>query len=513
MLFLLILKKTGIINCNKLIAQKSKFSIKIVTEFKMKLTIIKSAKLLLILLTSFLLFLLIATQITTTERIKLITVDVNNFLSDVSNNPVGINMNFLRDSTKITKSLKDMKVSSLRYPMGEIADYYLFDKDNPAVPKISLIDPNVWVSSLTNSEGQWPKDLLTFDDFMSISQSVGSETFIVIGIDAIAYTGTSPHATPEEILEAAVEWVRYANIVKGYGIKYWEIGNENDLHNGGNHHKNWTAEKYANTVVQFSKAMKAVDPSIKIGVNGMSGSEWWDRVMPIVKDDVDFLVTHQYSSMKNYKQWKTNDWNYTSNIGTTKNAINTYNPELRLNVTENSSYKPGLDHHNNIWKTLHNFELLGNTIRFDQVDYYHFWVSRWFGPNPYSSAASAFNSSYQLMPMGFPLKVWGNFLKKKMVSSSKSGTIRSWASYDPDDGSLNLFLLNKDTKTQKVSVTLHNYLGIPKDERWVLEGSTPESKNVNWRKYHITTKVRGLKNREIKTKLNPLSVTVIEFEQ
>lgn len=463
----------------------------------MKLKTTKSVKLLLIFIISFSLMVI---PVKTLASITKITVDVNNIISNVSNNPVGINMNFLKDNTQITNPLKEMKVGSLRYPMGEIADYYLFDKNNPAVPKVSLRDRNIGIiSAFTNSEGKWPRRLLTFDDFMSISQSVGAEPFIVIGIDAVAYTGTAPHAIPEEVLEAAVEWVKYANLVKGYSIKYWEIGNESDL-------KFWSAEKYANTVVKFSRAMKSVDSSIKIGVNGMFGSEWWDRVMPIVKDDVDFLATHQYSSMQNYRQWKTNSWNYTSNIETTNKAIKSYNPELRLNVTENSS--AGKNHGNNTWKMLHNFEMLGNTIRFNRVDYYHFWISRWFSSDPYSSDASAFDSSYELMPMGFPLKVWGNFLKKTMVSSSKSGTICSWASYDPDDKSLNVFLLNKDEVNQDVSIILDNYTGSTQNERWVLKGSNPESTNITWEKSG-SVPVSG---SEIKTELEPLSVTVIAFQ-
>lgn len=41
--------------------------------------------------------------------------------------------------------------------------------------------------------------------------------------------------------------------------------------------------KHRKLTVLISRAMKAVDPSIKIGANGMFGSEWWDGVMPIVK--------------------------------------------------------------------------------------------------------------------------------------------------------------------------------------------------------------------------------------
>ena len=470
-------------------------------EIAMKLKITKSVKLLLICIISFSLSLILfKTQANTIN----INIDVNHVLADVSNNPIGMNMNFLRDNTQITNPLKDMKVASLRYPMGEIADYYLFDKNSPARPQVSINDSSLWFSKFFNSDGIW-NSKLGFDDFISICRSVGAEPFIMIGIDAIAYTENAPHATPEEVLEAAIEWVKYANIVKGYGIKYWEIGNENDLEND---YINWTAEDYANTVVNFSRAMKAVDPSIKIGANGMSGSEWWNRLMPIVKNDVDFLVTHQYSSMQNYKQWKTNSWNYTGNLESAQKAINTYNPNIRLNVTENSSFKPGKEHWNNTWKTLHNFEMLGNTICFNQLDYYHFWISRWLDKNSYFADISAFDSNYKLMPMGFPLKIWGSFLKKKMVFSSKSETIRSWASYDFDNNSLNVFLLNKDEVTQDVSITLDNYTGSTQNERWVLKGSAPGATDVTWGKSDSVS----VSGSSIKTTLDPLSVTVINFQ-
>jgi alpha-L-arabinofuranosidase len=111
--------------------------------------------------------------------------------------------------------------------------------------------------------------------------------------------------------------------------------------------------------------------------------------------------------------------------------------------------------------------------------------------------------------MGYPLKVWSNFLKKKMVySTKKAGVIRSWASYDPDDNSLNVFLLNKDEVSQAVTITLDNYTGSTQNERWVLKGPTPESTDVSWEKSGSVS-VNGSK---ISTKLNPLSVTVITLQ-
>lgn len=441
-----------------------------------------------------------------TKANQQITVDVTQVIADVSNNPVGMNLNFLLDQEAVTIPSKELKIGSLRYPMGEIADYYLFNSNNPTQPKISIRDTSLWFSSFTNSDGTW-KNLLNFDKFISICRSINAEPFVVIGIDALAYQGDSLRATPKEVLQAAVDWVKYANITKKYHIKHWEIGNEIDLPNA---HLNWTAEKYAKIVVQFAQAMKQVDPSIEIGANGMTGSVWWDKVMPIVRNDVDFLVTHQYSSMNSYEQWSTNNWNYTHNLETAKKTIETYKPNLKLNVTESSSFNPSKSHANNIWKMLHNFEMIGNILSFNKVDYFHFWISRWFAGNPYSIDASVFNSNYELMPIAYPLKIWGNFIKQQIVFSTKQlDKVRSWASYDPDDGSLNLFLLNKDMHDQKIGIKINNYKAKTNPQRWILQGKSPYKTKPVWQKVTNSEKVE---NSKMHLKLKPLSINVITFD-
>lgn len=68
----------------------------------------------------------------------------------------------------------------------------------------------------------------------------------------------------------AADMVRYANKEKGYGIKYWTIGNEPDLWSGsfplgeGEPKEVLEPEFYAKTVVEYAKAMKEVDPTIQI---------------------------------------------------------------------------------------------------------------------------------------------------------------------------------------------------------------------------------------------------------
>ena len=67
------------------------------------------------------------------------------------------------------------------------------------------------------------------------------------------------------MLTNAVEWVRYANIKKKYGVKYWMIGNES--WNNSEYNGSVSPAKYADDLEDFARAMKAVDSSIKIIAN------------------------------------------------------------------------------------------------------------------------------------------------------------------------------------------------------------------------------------------------------
>ena len=96
----------------------------------------------------------------------------------------------------------------------------------------------------------------------------------------------------------AAAWVEYCNgdetteggkarikngRVNPYNVKYWEMDNEA--------HRWFTAEEYAETCVMYSKAMKAVDPSIKIGmISYCFGDESLEKMVEIAGEHIDFLA-------------------------------------------------------------------------------------------------------------------------------------------------------------------------------------------------------------------------------
>jgi len=107
----------------------------------------------------------------------------------------------------------------------------------------------------------------SFDQFMAMLNAMTPKGQPLITVNM----GTG---TPQE----AAAWVYYANLVKGYGIKYWELGNEmgGDWEAGGP----LNASDYARHFIEFEQAMKAVDPTITcIGGAGSgyaSNSELYD---------------------------------------------------------------------------------------------------------------------------------------------------------------------------------------------------------------------------------------------
>lgn len=120
---------------------------------------------------------------------------------------------------------------------------------------ITIRDKNNIVVSSCNtaaklgSGASWIWGFEQFMDFMNTFGPIKASPLIIVNVGS---------GTPQ----MAAAWVKYANKVKNYGIKYWEIGNEN----GGQ----WevggpmNVYDYARRYIKFYEAMKAADPSITI---------------------------------------------------------------------------------------------------------------------------------------------------------------------------------------------------------------------------------------------------------
>ncbi|GAA0531707.1 cellulose binding domain-containing protein [Paractinoplanes ferrugineus] len=212
-----------------------------------------------------------------------VSVNARAGLATVPATALGVN-DAIWDTTLGTDAVADLLgdagVKMIRYPGGSYADIYHWETHTA---------PGGYVAPNTD-----------FDTFMASARRTGAEPMI------IANYGTGSAG------EAAA-WVRYANVTKGYQARYWTIGNEN--YGNGHYGSAWEADdhtdlsptQYANEVVAYADAMKAVDPTIKVGAvltmpanwpDGLVGtgdSATWNRtVLSIAGPHIDFADVHWY---------------------------------------------------------------------------------------------------------------------------------------------------------------------------------------------------------------------------
>jgi len=189
--------------------------------------------------------------------------------------------------------LSDAGIRLIRYPGGSTADTYHWQSDT----------------------GSYAAN--TFDSYMTIVQAAQAQAIITVDYGS---------GTPAE----AAGWVQYANTggpnysgpVPTYGggsatgqsyhVKYWEVGNE--VYGNSTYGGNWETDtnppgpaEYAQLFQQYSAAMKAVDPTIKVGAvltapgnwpdgvtNSLSPQPWNETVLSTACSAADFVIIHWY---------------------------------------------------------------------------------------------------------------------------------------------------------------------------------------------------------------------------
>lgn len=224
-----------------------------------------------------------------------VAIDFKTQLTEVPAAGYGVGMSVYDGdftSPSLPARLKAAGITTLRFPGGSYADAYHW-KTHSATAGIKL-----WIN---------PND--TFDHFMTMDViPSGAQAMITVNY------GSNQAGTAGGDPAEAADWVRYANREKGWNIRYWEIGNEiggngyfgteweEDLHAPYNGDRKDNAAlsqtAYGKNALQFIRAMKAVDPSIKIGVgvdmpdsHPGTGNE---ALFKAVKDQIDFVIVHWY---------------------------------------------------------------------------------------------------------------------------------------------------------------------------------------------------------------------------
>jgi alpha-N-arabinofuranosidase len=184
---------------------------------------------------------------------------------------------------EIVELTKAMHVSLIRYPGGTLSDYYHWQDG------IGPVEKRPFRTSLPGED----KSQLVFgtNEALEFAKRVGAHLLVTVNI----VTGTA---------EEAADWVEYINKEqaahdKSKRVTYWQLGNENYIQ--------WvpgapeyfrssalSAEQYVQRVESYAKAMKSVDPSIKlIGILDSDPKSKWNRkVLEGIADKVDYVALH-----------------------------------------------------------------------------------------------------------------------------------------------------------------------------------------------------------------------------
>ncbi|HEY4183660.1 MAG TPA: hypothetical protein VGP07_01265 [Polyangia bacterium] len=147
-----------------------------------------------------------------------------------------------------------------------------------------------------------PFDGAAFDHAVAYARAIGAEP--IIQVPLLADTAGQPPTAA-----TAAGMVTYANVTKGYGLKYFSLGNEPDLYatQGGVTDSSlpaiagFTPAAYCTTATAYVAAMKAVDPTIKIVGPDLSwqyvagtSNDWLTPILTGCGYLFDVVAIHRY---------------------------------------------------------------------------------------------------------------------------------------------------------------------------------------------------------------------------
>ncbi|SIS83642.1 FxLYD domain-containing protein [Alicyclobacillus vulcanalis] len=251
------------------------------------------------------------------------------------------------NSQTVISEVQALHPALIRWPGGSISDVYNWETN-------------------TRNDGGYVNPDDTFDHFMQFVNAVGSTPIITVNYG----TGTP---------QLAADWVKYADVTHHDNVMYWEIGNEiygNGYYNGNG----WEADDhavagqpqkgnpglspqaYAQNALQFIKAMRAEDPSIKIGavltmpynwpwgatVNG--NDDWNTVVLKALGPYIDFVDVHWYPETPGQETdagLLADTDQIPAMVAELKREVNTYagsnakNIQIFVTETNSVSYNPG----------------------------------------------------------------------------------------------------------------------------------------------------------------------------
>ena len=266
----------------------------------------------------------------------------------------------------------------------------------------------------------------------------------------------------------AAQLVQYVNIDKGYGVKYWSIGNEPDLFVGED--RTWTPEYYANRWREFALAMKAVDPNIQfygpeisdfvgdaeldprelLYVNtkklDVTKRDYLVQFLKVNADLVDIVAVHRYpfplhstDNLPSWDQLRDNTSQWDRLIPNLRQVIrDTTGKDYPVGITEfnsnSSNVASGKTSPDSFYNALWLADVLGRMIR-QQPEILAYWLLK------NSDAGHGLMDSFNVRPTYYIYQIYKQFGDHLLASNSDTKYVSIFAA-KRDDGALTVILVN-----------------------------------------------------------------------
>ncbi|MCB9450608.1 MAG: hypothetical protein H6672_04170 [Anaerolineaceae bacterium] len=270
--------------------------------------------------------------------------------------------------------------------------------------------------------------------------------------------------TPEQ----AAELVRYANVEKGYGVRYWSIGNEPTLYD------DYTIERFNQEWRVFAEAMRAVDPEIifigpevhQYAPNATAPAylqdmrDWVREFLKVNGDMVDIVSIHRYpfpltkTSSTSIDELRLNAPEADTMIELLRQDIrDTVGYDMPVAVTEiNSHWSNSVGNvatpdsfYNAIWWA----DVLGRFIR-EQVDIVNYFAL--------AATGSGFGlvDRYTVRPTYYVYQLYQQFGTELVFSEAADNDVTVYAALR-DDGALTLIVVNLLDTEQRRQIQLDGF--------------------------------------------------------
>ena len=271
--------------------------------------------------------------------------------------------------------------------------------------------------------------------------------------------------------ETAADLVRYTNIEKGYGVKYWSIGNEPSIYTDlGYADYDYSTENLNREWRAIAQAMKAVDPDIMLmgpeihqwndnyaeTLKDSAGRDWMTEFLKANGDLLDIVTIHRYpmyspNNPVSYQDLRSNTRQWEAEISYLRSLTREIlGKDLPIAITEiNSDPSPIMlqtaspdTFYNALWYA----DVLGQLMKADV-----FMVNQWVLSQ--RTTGLGLLQGTNIRPTFYVFAMYKNFGSQQVYAASGVSNVDIFAA-KRDDGALTVMVINLAEEEKNVPLKI-----------------------------------------------------------